>query len=156
MVRSVSVHSPANATSGTQTDLWIQALPRLYRITPTPCIDIDFGARPYFFYYSLCINYLLCNDFFITIIFGLHYFLCTRKWSSRTISFGVTSAGRGASSTLHYPMPGTSASPCRPALTVLCHHFRVPSSLLCHLGTGLGNGTLSHIKLGPRHQCRTH
>ena len=26
---------------------------------PTPCIDIDFGARPYFFYYSLCINYLL-------------------------------------------------------------------------------------------------
>ena len=63
VVRSVSVHSPANAASGTRTDLWIQALPCLYRITPTPCIDIDFGAGPYFFYYSLCINYLLCNDF---------------------------------------------------------------------------------------------
>ena len=38
-------------------------------------------ARPYFFYYSLCINYLLCNNFFpiITIIPGLHYFLCTGK-----------------------------------------------------------------------------
>ena len=35
-------------------------------------------------------------------------------------------------------MPGTSASPCRPALTVLCHHFGVPSSLLRHLGTGSG------------------
>ena len=139
MVRSVSVHSSANAASGTRTDLWIQALPRLYCITPTTCIDIDFGARPYFFYYSLCINYLLCNNFFIiTIISGLHYFLCTGKWSSQTISFGVTSAGRGASSTLHYPMPGTSASPCRPALTVLCHHFGVPSSLLRHLGTGSG------------------
>ena len=54
------------------------------------------------------------------------------------MSFGVTSAGRGASSTLHYPMPGTSASPCRPALTVLCHHLGVPSSLLRHLGTGSG------------------
>ena len=64
VVRSVSVHSPANAALGARTDLRIQALPRLYRITPTPCIDIDFGARPYFFYYSLCINYLLCNDFF--------------------------------------------------------------------------------------------
>ena len=64
VVRSVSVHSPANAASGARTDLRIQALPRLYRITPTPCIDIDFGARTYFFYYSLCINYLLCNDFF--------------------------------------------------------------------------------------------
>ena len=62
----------------------------------------------------------------------------------------------GASSTLHYPMPGTSSSPCRPALTVLCHHFGVPSSLLRHLGTGLGDGTLSRIKLGPRHQYRTH
>ena len=74
----------------------------------------------------------------ITIISGLHYFLCTGKWSSRTISFGVTSAGREASSTLHYPMPGTLASPCRPALTVLCHHFGVPSSLLRHLGSGSG------------------
>ena len=50
-----------------------------------PCIDIDFVARPYFFYYSLCMNYLLCNDFYlfiiITIISGLHYFLCTGKWS---------------------------------------------------------------------------
>ena len=45
-------------------------------------------------------------------------------------------------------MPGTSASPCRPALTVLCHHFGVPSSLLRHLGTGLGDGTLSRIRLG--------
>ena len=36
------------------------------------------------------------------------------------------------------PMAGTSASPCRPALTVLCHHFAVPSSLLRHLGTGSG------------------
>ena len=35
-------------------------------------------------------------------------------------------------------MPGTSASPCRPALTVLDHHFGVPSSLLRHLGTGSG------------------
>ena len=35
-------------------------------------------------------------------------------------------------------MPGISASPCRPALTVLCHHFGVPSSLLRHLGTGSG------------------
>ena len=35
-------------------------------------------------------------------------------------------------------MPGTSASPCRPALTVLGHHFEVPSSLLHHLGTGSG------------------
>ena len=53
-------------------------------------------------------------------------------------------------------MPGNSASLCRPALTVLCHHFGVPSSLLRHLGTGLGDGTLSRIKLGPRHQYRTH
>ena len=159
MVRSVSVHSSANAASGTRTDLWIQALPRLYCITLTTCIDIDFGVRPYFFYYSLCINYLLCNIFLIpiiTIIPGLHYFLCTGKWSSRTISFDVTSAGRGASSTHHYPMPGTSASLCRHALAVLCHHFGVPSSSLHHLVTGLGNETLSHIKLGPRHQCRTH
>ena len=92
VVRSVSVHSPANAALGARTDLRIQALPRLYRITPTPCIDIDFGAGPYFFYYSLCINYLLCNDFFnliiiISIISGLHYFLCTGKWSG---DFGVT------------------------------------------------------------------
>ena len=35
-------------------------------------------------------------------------------------------------------MSGTSASLCRPALTVLCHHFGVPSSSLCHLRTGLG------------------
>ena len=49
VVRSVSVHSPANAASGTRTDLCIQALPCLYRITPPSCIDIDFGARPYFF-----------------------------------------------------------------------------------------------------------
>ena len=35
-------------------------------------------------------------------------------------------------------MPGTSASPRRPALTVLCHHFGVPSSFLHHLGTGSG------------------
>ena len=90
VVRSVSVHSPANAASGARTDQWIHALPRLYYITPTPCIDIDFGARPYFFYYSLCINYLLCNNFLIiiiTIISGLHYFLCTGKWSG---DFGVT------------------------------------------------------------------
>ena len=64
LVRLVSVHSPVNAASRARTDLWIQVLPRLYRITPTPCIDIDFGARPYFFFYSLCINYLLCNNFF--------------------------------------------------------------------------------------------
>ena len=37
VVRSVSVHSPANAALGARTDLRIQALPRLYRITP--CID---------------------------------------------------------------------------------------------------------------------
>src|SRR4051812_29530672 len=82
VVRSVSVHSPVNAASGARTDLRIQALSCLYRITPTPCIDIDFGARPYFFYYSLCINYLLCYNFLIiiiTIISGLHYFLCTGK-----------------------------------------------------------------------------
>ena len=90
VVRSVFVHSPANAASKARTDLWIQALPRLYYITPTPCIDIDFDARPYFFDYSLCINYLLCNDFLIiiiTIISGLHYFLCTGKWSG---DFGIT------------------------------------------------------------------
>ena len=40
VVRSVSVHSPANAALGARTDLRIQALPRLYRITPTPCIDL--------------------------------------------------------------------------------------------------------------------
>src|SRR4051812_1849560 len=73
VVRSVSVHSPANAASGARTDLRIQALPRLYRITPTPCIDIDFGSRPYFFYYSVCINYLLCNDFF-----SYHYYYYLR------------------------------------------------------------------------------
>ena len=73
VVRSVSVHSPANAALGARTDLRIQALPHLYRITPTPCIDIDFGARPYFFYYSLCINYLLCNDFF-----NYHYYYYLR------------------------------------------------------------------------------
>ena len=72
------------------------------------------------------------------------------------LTYHVTSDGRGASSTLHYPMPGTSASLCWPALIVLCHHFGVPSSLLRHLGTGLGDGTLSRIKLGPRHQYRTH
>ena len=90
VVRSVSVHSLANAASGTRTDLWIQAFPCLYRITSPPCIDIDFGARPYLFYYSLCINHLLCNEFFfiiITIISGLHYFLCTGKWSG---DFGIT------------------------------------------------------------------
>ena len=54
------------------------------------------------------------------------------------LTYHATSARRGASSTLHYPMPGTSASPCRPALTVLDHHFGVPSSLLRHLGTGSG------------------
>ena len=54
------------------------------------------------------------------------------------LTYHVTSAGRGASSALHYPMPGTSASLCRPALTVLCHHFGVLSSLLRHLGTGSG------------------
>ena len=68
----------------------------------------------------------------ITIISGLHYFLCTRKWSG---DFGVTR---------------------RPTLTMLCHHFGVSSSPLRHLGTGLGDGTLSRIKLGPRHQYRTH
>ena len=73
VVRSVSVHSPANAALGAWTDLRIQALPRLYRITPTPYIDIDFGAMPYFFYYSLCINYLLCNDFF-----DYHYYYYLR------------------------------------------------------------------------------
>ena len=72
VVRSVSVHSSANAASGTRTNLWIQALPRLYRITPTTCIDIDFGTRPYFFYYSLCINYLLCNNF---LFFYYYYYL---------------------------------------------------------------------------------
>ena len=52
--------------------------------------------------------------------------------------------------------PGTSASLCRSALTALCHHFGVSSSPLRHLGTGLGDGTLSRIKLGPRHQYQTH
>ena len=72
------------------------------------------------------------------------------------LTYHVTSTGRGASSTLHYPMPGTSASLCRPALTVLCHHFGVSSSPLRHLGTGLGDGTLSRIKIGPRHRYQTH
>ena len=40
VVRSVSVHSPTNAALGARTDLQIQALPRLYRITPMPCIDL--------------------------------------------------------------------------------------------------------------------
>ena len=130
-------------------------MPRLYRITPTPCIDIDFGTRPYFFYYSLCINYSLCNDFFkiiiITIISSLHYLLCTGKMirvgqyrQLGVLTYHVTSAGRGASSTLHYPMPGTSASLCRPALTVLCHHFGVPSSLLRHLGPARGWNLVPH------------
>ena len=39
------------------------------------------------------------------------------------LTYHATWARRGASSTLHYPMPGTSASLCRPALIVLCHHF---------------------------------
>ena len=119
-----------------------------------------------FFYYSLYINYLLCNDFFN---YYYYYYLrfalffvhrkMTRVGQYRqlgVLTYHVTSAGRWASSTLHYPTPGTSASLCRPALAVLCHHFRVPSSSLRHLGTGLGDGTLSHIKLGLRHQCRTH
>ena len=33
------------------------------------------------------------------------------------LTYHITLAGRGASSTLHYPMRGTSASLCRPALT---------------------------------------
>ena len=49
VVRSVSVYSSANAASGTKTGLSIQALPRLHRVTLTPCIDIDFGARPHIF-----------------------------------------------------------------------------------------------------------
>ena len=137
MVRSVSVHSSANAASGTRTDLWIQALPCLYCITPTTCIDIDFGARPYLFYYSLCINYLLCNDFFSKLSLLLLSPVCTIFCAQENDL-------------------GTSASLCRSALTMLCHHFGVSSSPLRHLGTGLGDGTLSRIKLGPRHQYRTH
>ena len=133
-----------------------------YYITPTPCIDIDFGARPYFFYYSLCVNYLLCNIFYYHYYYYLWFalFFVHRKMirvgqyrQLGVLTYHVTSAGRGASSTLHYPMPGTSASLCRPALAVLCHHFGMPSSSLLHLGTGLGAGTLSRRKLGPRHRC---
>ena len=40
VVRLFSVHSPANAALGARTDLRIQALPCLYRITPTPYIDL--------------------------------------------------------------------------------------------------------------------
>ena len=82
VVQSVFVQSPANAALGARTDLRIQALPRLYRITPTPFIDNDFGARPYIFYYSLCINYLLCNEFFYYYYYYLRFalfFLCTGK-----------------------------------------------------------------------------
>ena len=129
-------------------------------------IDIDFGARPYFFYYSFCINYSLCNDFLIyyyyyylrfALFFVHRKMIRVRQYRQLGIlTYHATSAGRGASSTLHYPMPGTSASLCRPTLTVLCHHFGVPSSSLRHLGIGLGDGTLSRIKLGPRHHYRTH
>ena len=112
VVRSISVHSPANAASGTRTDLWIQALPRLYRITPAPCIDIDFGARPYFFYYSLCINYLLCNDFFKLSLLLLSL-VCTIFCAQEND-------------------PGTSASLCRSALTNVttsaCRAFRSATS----------------------------
>ena len=82
VVRSVSVHCSANAASRARTAMQIQALSRLHCITPTPCIDIDFGTRPYFFYYSLCINYLLCNDFLIiiiTIISGFCTIFCAQE-----------------------------------------------------------------------------
>ena len=49
VVRSVFVHSLANATSGARTALQIQALSRLHCVTLTPCIDIGFGAGPHLF-----------------------------------------------------------------------------------------------------------
>ena len=63
---------------------WFGQFPYIVRRTPHPELGPtrDFGARPDFFYYSLCINYLLCNDCLIiimTIISGLHYILCTGK-----------------------------------------------------------------------------
>ena len=82
-----------------------------------------------FFYYSLCINYILCNNFFnyyyyYYLRFAL--FFVHRKMIQvgqyrqlGVLTYHVTSAGRGASSTPHYPTPGTLASLCRPALVVL-------------------------------------
>ena len=49
VVRSVSVHSSANAASGARTALQIQALSRLQCVTLTRCIDIGFSVRPHFF-----------------------------------------------------------------------------------------------------------
>ena len=40
---------------------------------------LDFGARPYFFYYSLCINYLLCNDFLYYYYLWFALFFVHRK-----------------------------------------------------------------------------
>ena len=49
---------------------------------------------------------------------------------------------------------GLGFSP-RPS-TMLRHHFIKPSSLLGHLGTGLGAGISSRHNLGLRHQHRAH
>ena len=133
---------------------WFGQFPYIVRRTPHP----ELGPT--------C-EFRLCHAF--TMIFYIYYYLrfapffVHRKmiWVGQYHQLGVltyhaTSARRGASTTYHYPMPGTSASLCRPALTVLCHHFGVPSPFLRHLGTDLGDGTLSRIKLRPRHQYRTH
>ena len=68
VVRSVFVHSLANAASGTRTALQIQALSRLHRVTLTPCIDMT--SAP---------GHISFNKLFLRkaiILFGPHYFMC--------------------------------------------------------------------------------
>ena len=68
VVRSVFVYSSANAASGTQTGLRIQAWPRLHHVMPTPCIDMT--SAP---------GHISFNKLFLRkaiILFGPHYFMC--------------------------------------------------------------------------------
>ena len=68
VVRSVSVHSPANAASGTRTDLRIQAWPCLHCVTPTPCINM-----------TSALGHISFNKLFLRkaiILFGPHYIMC--------------------------------------------------------------------------------
>ena len=145
------------ASHQARTDLRIQALPRLYRITPTPCIDIDFGARPYFFYYSLCIIYLLCNIFYhyyYYLRFAL--FFVHRKmiqpdyilWRHLGWTGGFVNTSLPHAGDFGITLPSCidrAMSPLRSA-----ELFAPPPR------DRLGDGTLSRIKLGPRHQYRTH
>ena len=122
---------------------------------------------------------LIMQHFFkfiiIPIISGLHYFLCTGKWSG--LGSAVTSAYRRTTSPrliggfvitslTHAGGFGVTLLACsiaavglgfspRPS-TMLRHHLIKPSSLLGHLGTGLGAGILSLHNLGLRYQHRAH